>query len=190
MSLENGKSADARALDKAREDVEAMTAAAASELAEGSGAGSKKRSAPIGPMLPPGLGNSSSRNDSDNDDDDTLPGPSRAPKNQNSTTRMSEADRQYALEAHTEALHLSRSTRAPRDNSEREVYAGKEKMVENKRARRESDKSYREGRGERDDADGEVLREDVLMGSGGSDSFRAQLSRFLSFCFYHLVVDF
>lgn len=158
--LTNANNADAKALERAREDVMSATA---DDLTAAGGRTSGKKT--IGPMLPPSRDTGDIDMEDDNDDG---PGPASRAK----PTKMSEADKQYERETQAERLALSRATRRPADRSEAEVHAGKEKMLENKRARRDGDKSFREGKDR--DADGEIMSEDVLM--GGGDSFRAQLS--------------
>lgn len=153
-----------------------MTASASAAASSGGGS-SGKRGGPIGPMLPPGLGNGGGGGGSDGDEE-MMPGPSQATSAAASGRMMSEADRQYERESAADKLALSRASRRTngRDNSEFELdgsrAVGKERMLENKRAKRDGDKAYRDAK----EDGGLDVREDVLMGAGSSDSFRAQLS--------------
>jgi len=52
---------------------------------------------------------------------------------------------------------------------------GKDRQLENKRARREGDRAFREARS--DETGGLEIQEDVLMGSTGADSFRARIAQ-------------
>ncbi|KAF8323892.1 hypothetical protein DL93DRAFT_2069984 [Clavulina sp. PMI_390] len=173
LALEGGKSVDSRALEKAREDVEAATAGSSSG---GTAAATSSRK-PIGPMLPPGVGGGG-RDDDDEDDDGPMPPPSSSSSSRPRDPMMSEADRQFEREARADRLVLSRASRHPRDNSEHEVFASgsKEKMMENKRARRDNDRSFREAK----DADADGMggyRDEDILGGGGGDSFRAAIAR-------------
>lgn len=119
---------------------------AASGSGSGGGAG-PRRAAPIGPMLPPGIGPSSS-------------------------AAQSESDAQFEHESRQHTLSLSRATRAPRESESDFASGSKEKMLANKANRRAADSEYRASR----EAGGmEDVREDVLMGAGDSDSFAARI---------------
>lgn len=162
---QKGTSADAKALEAVRESVVNATAGAGvGDSGESSGTGSAlgkskesvRRMGPIGPSLPPGSGR---------DHTDSL-------------SSLTEADRQFARETQVERQALSRATRRPVDKSEGEVYAGKEKQLENRRAKREENKVFREAREAGKGIDDDV-GEDVLMGGGARDSFAAQCVGFL-----------
>lgn len=164
-------SKDAKALEKVREDVDAATAGESSAVVKGKKA--------IGPMLPPGL----SRPDSDSDDDDI--GPTPRPSSHKRPSAPNESDRQYAHEQSLSQQHLSRATRAPRDNSALEAEGsrsvGRERMQENKRAKRDANKSFSQ---RKDEDDGAEVGEDVLMGSAGNADFKAKwVAPFLSLFF-------
>lgn len=122
---------------------------------------STRRTVPIGPSLPSGIGPttsssySSKRNRHDDESDPSF---------------QTEADRQFAREAQAEQLALSRATRNPVDKSEGQVYLGKEKQIENRRLKREENRAFREAR---ETGGMDEVREDTLMGSGARDSFAA-----------------
>jgi len=151
-------SADAKALEAARESVASATASTGAGEPSGSGAGrdhnSSRRAVPIGPSLPPGLGSALSAS---------------SPH----TGIQNEADRQYAREEQADRLALSRATRHPIDKSDGEVYFGKEKQLENKRLKREENKAFREAKETGGGGGMDDVREDVLLGGGAKDSFAA-----------------
>ena len=122
---------------------------------------STRRTVPIGPSLPSGIGptTSSSYSSKRNRHDDESDPPFQT-----------EADRQFAREAQAEQLALSRATRNPVDKSEGQVYLGKEKQIENRRLKREENRAFREAR---ETGGMDEVREDTLMGSGARDSFAA-----------------
>lgn len=152
-------SADAKALEAARESVASATASTGAGEPSSSGAGrdsnSSRRAAPIGPSLPPGLGSSALSASSPH------------------IGIQNEADRQYAREEQADRLALSRATRHPVDKSDGEVYFGKEKQLENKRLKREENRAFREARETGGGGGMDDVREDVLLGGGGKDSFAA-----------------
>lgn len=123
--------------------------------AGGAGGAGGRRTAPIGPMLPPGLG------------------PTTA-SSSTQTQGQTEADVQFDREARSHQLSLSRATRAPRENESDFAAGSKEKMLANKASRRASDQEYRASR-EAGGGGMEDVREDVLMGAGDEDSFAARI---------------
>ncbi|KAG9080164.1 hypothetical protein FRC06_006999 [Ceratobasidium sp. 370] len=108
-------------------------------------------------------------------------GPSMPPDRTIGPTLPSSSDRTLEREAVLEAAKNERraSSKRARERLEDEdggigpKQVGREGMMEKKRARREDDRAMRD----RKDDGGLEVREDVLMGAGSSDSFRAAIAK-------------